>query len=58
MCVDPAIYRQRNLIERFFCKLKQFRRIATRFDKLARNVLAAVLIASTRIWLKTYEPTP
>jgi transposase len=37
--VDPAIYRRRNLIERFFCKLKQFRRVATRFDKLARNFL-------------------
>jgi len=56
--VDPAIYKQRNLIERFFCKLKQFRRIATRFDKLARNFLAAVLIASTRLWLKAYESTP
>ena len=56
--VDPAIYSQRNLIERFFCKLKQFRRIATRFDKLARNFLAAVLIASTRIWLRAYESTP
>jgi len=49
--VDMAIYRQRNLVERFFCKLKHFRRIATRFDKLARNFLAAVLIASTRLWL-------
>jgi len=56
--VDPAIYSQRNLIERFFCKLKQFRRIATRFDKLARNFLAAVLIASTRLWLRAYESTP
>ena len=56
--VDPAIYRQRNLIERFFCKLKQFRRVATRFDKLARNFLAAVLIASTRLWLRAYESTP
>ena len=56
--VDPAIYRQRNLIERFFCRLKQFRRVATRFDKLARNFLAAVLIASTRIWLRAYESTP
>lgn len=53
--VDPHIYRQRNLIERFFCKLKHFRRIATRFDKLARNFLAAVLLASTRIWLRNYE---
>jgi len=56
--VDPAIYRQRNLVERFFCKLKQFRRVATRFDKLARNFLAAVLLASTRLWLRTYESTP
>ena len=56
--VDPAIYRQRNLVERFFCKLKQFRRVATRFDKLARNFLAAVLLASTRLWLRAYESTP
>jgi transposase len=55
--VDPRLYRQRNLIERFFCKLKHFRRVATRFDKLARNFLAAVLLASTRIWLRTYEST-
>ena len=55
--VEPTLYRQRNLIERFFCKLKHFRRIATRFDKLARNFLAAVLLASARIWLRTYEST-
>jgi transposase len=55
--VDPALYRQRNLIERFFNKLKHFRRIATRFDKLARNFLAAVLLASTRIRLRAYEST-
>jgi len=55
--VDPAIYRQRNLVERFFNKLKHFRRIATRFDKLARNYLAAVLIASTRLWTRAYEST-
>ena len=47
--VDPTIYRQRNLIERFFNKLKHFRRIATRYDKLARNFLAAVLLASTSL---------
>jgi transposase len=56
--VDPTLYRQRNLIERYFCKLKQFRRIATRFDKLARNFLAAVAIASTRIWLRAIESMP
>ena len=55
--VDPAIYRQRNQVERFFCKLKHFRRIATRFDKLARNFLAAVLLASTRLWTRAYEST-
>jgi transposase len=55
--VDPDIYRERNLVERFFCKLKHFRRIATRYDKLARNFLAAVLLASTRLWLRAYEST-
>lgn len=53
--IAPALYRQRNLIERFFCKLKHFRRIATRYDKLARNFLAAVLLASTRLWLRANE---
>lgn len=53
--VDRRIYRQRNLVERFFCKLKHFRRIATRFDKLARNFLAAVALASTRLWTRNYE---
>lgn len=56
--VDPELYRKRNLVERFFCKLKQFRRIATRFDKLARNFLAAVALASARIWLRAVESTP
>jgi transposase len=55
--VDPDLYRQRNLVERFFNKLKHFRRIATRFDKLARNYLAAVLIASTRLWTRAHEST-
>ncbi len=55
--VDRAIYRQRNLVERLFSKLKHFRRIATRFDKLARNYLAAVLLASIRLWLRAYEFT-
>jgi transposase len=55
--VNKRIYRQRNLVERFFCKLKHFRRIATRFDKLARNFLAAVALASTRLWTRNYEST-
>jgi transposase len=53
--VDPALYRQRNLIERFFNKLKHFRKVATRYEKTARNYLAAVLIASTRLWMRHYE---
>jgi transposase len=55
--VDRELYRSRNLVERFFNKLKHFRRIATRFDKLARNYLAAILLASTRIRIRTYEST-
>ena len=54
--VDHALYRQRNLIERFFNKLKHFRRIATRYDKTARNFLAAVLLAATRLWIR-FEST-
>ena len=53
--VDPDLYRKRNLVERFFNKLKHFRKIATRYEKTARNFLAAVLIASTRIQLRAYE---
>ena len=55
--VDPSLYRQRNAVERFFNKLKHFRRIATRYDKLARNFLAAIMLASTRIWMRAYEST-
>ncbi len=40
--VDPALYRQRNLIDRFFTRLKHFRAIATRYSKLARNFLSAM----------------
>lgn len=45
-CFSPFLYRGRNAIERMFCRLKDFRRIATRYDKLARNFSAAVAIAS------------
>ncbi len=44
---DKRLYKQRNLIERMFCRLKDFRRIATRYDKLARNFLSGALIAAT-----------
>ena len=49
---DRAVYRQRNIVERMFCRLKDFRRIATRYDRLATNFLAAVYIAATvSYWL-------
>jgi len=47
---DRRTYRQRNLIERMFCRLKDFRRVATRYDKLARNFLAGAIIAATLTW--------
>jgi transposase len=47
---DKRLYRQRNLIERMFARLKDFRRIATRYDKLARNFLAGALIAAAVVW--------
>jgi transposase len=46
---DFALYRERNLVERFFNKIKHFRAIATRYDKLARNFLAAVQLVSAII---------
>lgn len=56
-CFSRTLYRQRNQIERFFSKLKHFRRIATRYDKLADNFLAMVKLASMRLWLRAYEST-
>jgi len=43
---DKIIYRKRNVVERMFGRLKDFRRVATRYDKLARNFMAALCIAS------------
>ena len=49
---DPIAYRERNVIERTFCRLKDWRRIATRYDKLAQNYLAAVTLAAIVLyWL-------
>jgi len=47
---DPQLYKRRNLIERAFCRLKDWRRIATRYDKLAQNFASAVHLASVIIW--------
>lgn len=53
--VDHAIYRERNRIERFFNRLKHFRGIATRYFKTAENFLAALYLASSRLWMRHYE---
>jgi transposase len=49
---DRDIYKERHLIENFFEKIKQYRAIATRYDKTARNFLAAVYLVAAAIWLK------
>ncbi len=48
---DKHIYKARHLIENFYCKLKQFRAIATRYDKTARNFIAGIYLAAAVIWL-------
>jgi transposase len=58
LCFSPHLYRARNLVERFFNKIKQCRRIATRYDKLAANYLAFIQLASIRLWLRVNEFTP
>ena len=57
ICFSPFLYKARNRIERFFNRMKHFRRIATRYDKLAANYLAALKLASVRLWLPAYEST-
>jgi len=57
ICFSPYLYRARNLVERFFNKIKQCRRVATRYDKLAANYLAFIQLASIRLWLRVNEST-
>jgi transposase len=49
---DAHLYKERNLIERMYGKLKHFRRVATRYDKLASSYMAFVLVAAIYLWLK------
>ena len=48
---DRDLYKARHLIENFFARLKQFRAIATRYDKTKRNFLAAIHLVAAVIWL-------
>lgn len=54
-CFSRALYKERNRVERFFNKIKQFRRVATRYEKLGDNFLAMVKLAAIRIWLRSIE---
>jgi len=54
---DAVLYKQRNLIERFFNKIKHFWRIAARGEKRASNYLAMIKLAAIRIWLRNDEST-
>jgi putative transposase len=49
---DAELYKERNVIERFFNRLKHFRRVATRYDKLLANFMGSVKLAAIAIWLK------
>jgi transposase len=57
LCFSPYLYKTRNLVERFFNRIKHCRRVATRYDKLAANYLAFVQLASIRLWLRVNEST-
>ena len=49
--IDRHLYKDRCLVENFFCKLKRYRRVATRYEKTAVNFLGFILFASLRVWL-------
>ena len=54
-CFSPALYRERNRVERLFNRIKHFRRAATRYEKHAANYLAMLKLACIKIWLRAYE---
>jgi transposase len=55
ICFSKHLYKARNLVERFFNKIKHYRRIATRYDKTAENFLAALKLVTIRVWLRDNE---
>jgi hypothetical protein len=54
-CFSPVLYRARNRIERFFNRIKHFRRYATRYEKHAANFLAMLKLAAVHLWLRHNE---
>jgi transposase len=57
ICFNPFLYGTRNLVERFFDRIKHCRRVASRYNKLVVNYLAFVQLASIRLWLRVDEST-
>ncbi len=57
-CFSPVLYRNRNAIERMFGRIKDFRRIATRYDTLARNFLSAIYLVATGRGREAGLPAP
>jgi len=49
---DKVVYKERNVVERFFCKIKHYRRIATRYDKTVISYVAMFHLAGAMIWLR------
>jgi transposase len=58
ICFSPYLYRARNLVERFFNKIKHYRSVATRYDRLAANYLAFIQLPSIKVWLRVNESAP
>jgi transposase len=58
ICFSPYLYRAHSLVARFFNKIKQCRRVAARYDRLAANYLAFFRLTSIRLWLRVNESTP
>ncbi len=54
-CFSPALYRERNRVERFFNRIKHFRRVATRYEKHASNYLAMLKPVCVNIWMRSYK---
>ena len=54
-CFSKVLYKERNHVERFFNRIKHFRRVATRIEKHAANYLAMIKLAAIRIWLRVNE---
>ena len=55
---DKTIYKEHHYVERLFQKLKHYRRIATRYEKLARNYMAMLSLVATIIWLALLRTAP